>query len=141
MNLIINLADHLPRMTAEDLLTEAKLHMTEDMPEFEEFLFSLPKHLRDCLEFGMNDIDYRRMQQSELAVTMRILAMLVVAFDSYLGTSIGRASCKVFADNPLEWCVAILKSMREKTSSETSEVHHRKSPSNYKVVRLTRFCK
>lgn len=127
MNPIINLADHLPHMTADDLLVEAKRHMAGEMPKFEEFLFSLPRYIRDCLELGMSGIDYRHDRQSEIAVALRILAMLAVAFDSYLGTSIGRASCKAFSENPLEWCVAILKSMSEKGTHETGEVIHSKS--------------
>lgn len=138
MNPIINLADHLPRMTAEDLMAEAKRNMTGEMPPFEEFLFSLPKHLRDCLDFGMSGIDYRQVKDSEIAVTMRILAMLAVAFDNYLGTSIGRASCKAFSENSLEWCVAILKSMGEKQANATSPTRHSASPAKGRVVRLTR---
>lgn len=138
MNPIINLADHLPRMTAEDLMAEAKRNITGEMPPFEEFLFSLPKHLRDCLDFGISGIDYRQMKDSEIAATMRILAMLVVAFDSYLGTSIGRASCKAFSENSLEWCVAMLKSMCVKPCYEMGVSMYSKSSSRDNVVKLAK---
>lgn len=83
---IINIASRQPSYTVDDLMAEARLHVTgiSGNRDFNKFLDGVPEQLRFIADCIMADVDYQRSLGSNVAVGLRGLASIAVLIEQHL---------------------------------------------------------
>lgn len=83
---IINIADYLPRYSAEDLQAEARENTIspDDKMPTDQFFLDLPNMLTDATNYIMSEFDYQRSKGTSTAIGLRCLAALTITIDAHL---------------------------------------------------------